>query len=351
VLVTVIVRQFIPNLRKALRTGIAVSMGGEFGFALLTLLLSGTSVDASFVQALLTAVALSMLLGPLLVRYNVRIADRILRREPTTPTGIALETAATREIARREHVIICGFGRVGQNLARVLERRGLEYIAIDLDSFRVRDARQAGDPVVFGDATQEVVLRSLGLDQASVVVVSFADIDTALRIVRSVRRLRTEVPVLVRTEDDSKLAALQAAGATEVVPEIFETSLSLVSHVLLFLSVPAEEVLATTEEIRHERYAILRSVFRRRAARAMDETHSHRQQLHTVVLPPGAHAIDQTIAQLGLDHGVVVVSAIRREGITGRDPDPSTLLRVGDVLVLWGTPEDVEQVEGRLLTG
>jgi CPA2 family monovalent cation:H+ antiporter-2 len=211
-----------------------------------------------------------------------------------------LETAATREIARREHVIICGFGRVGQNLARVLERRGLEYIAIDLDSFRVRDARQAGDPVVFGDSTHEEVLRSLGLDHASVVVVSFADTDTALRIVRSVRRLRTEVPVLVRTEDDSKLAALQAAGATEVVPEILKRA-SLVSHVLLFLSVPAEEVLATTEEICHERYAILRSVFRRRAARAMDETHSHRQQLHTVVLPPGAHAIDQTIAQLGLD--------------------------------------------------
>jgi CPA2 family monovalent cation:H+ antiporter-2 len=351
VLVTVIVRQFIPNLRKALRTGIAVSMGGEFGFALLTLLLGGTLVDTRFVQALLTAVALSMLVGPLLVRYNVRIADRILRRETMTPTGVALETAATREIARREHVIICGFGRVGQNLARVLERRGLEYIAIDLDSFRVRDARQAGDPVVFGDSTHEEVLRSLGLDHASVVVVSFADTETALRIVRSVRRLRAEVPILVRTEDDSRLAALQAAGATEVVPEIFETSLSLVSHVLLFLSVPAEEVLATTEEIRHERYAILRSVFRRRAARAMDETHSHRQQLHTVVLPPGAHAVDQTISQLGLDHGAVVVSAIRREGITGRDPDPSTLLRVGDVLVLWGTPEDVERVEGRLLTG
>ncbi len=344
-------RQFVPNLRKSLRTGIAVSMGGEFGFALLTLLLRGDTVDPQIVQALLTAVALSMLLGPLLVRYNVRIADRILRRETTTPSGIALETAATREIARRDHVIICGFGRVGQNLARVMERRALEYIALDLDSFRVRDARLAGDPVVFGDATHPEVLRALGLDQASVVVVSFADPDTALRIVRAVRQLRTEVPVLVRTEDDTQLDVLQAAGATEIVPAIFETSLSLVSHVLLYLRVPPEEVMATTEEIRHERYAILRSVFRRRAARAIDETHSHRQQLHTVVLPPGAQAIDRSILELGLDHGPVIVSAIRREGITGRDPDPTTLLRAGDVLVLWGAPEDIEHVEGRLLMG
>ena len=295
--------------------------------------------------------SMSMLLGPLLVRYNVRIADRILRRESTASSGIVIETAATREIAQREHVIICGFGRVGQNLARVLERRGLEYVAMDLDAFRVRDARQAGDPVVFGDATHPEVLRALGLVQASVVVISFADTDVALRIVRAIRQLRAEVPVLVRTEDDTKLNELQAAGATEVVPEIFETSLSLVSHVLLFLGVPAEEVLATTEEIRHERYAILRSVFRRRAARAMDETHSHRQQLHTVVLPPGALAIDRSIAELGLDRGPVVVSAIRREGITGRDPDPGTRLRAGDVLVLWGAPEDIEHVEGRLLMG
>jgi CPA2 family monovalent cation:H+ antiporter-2 len=350
-IVTAIVRQFVPNLRKSLRTGIVVSLGGEFGFALLTLLLRGTLVDVRIVQALLMAVALSMLVGPLLVRYNVRIADRILRRETAAPAPIALETAATREIARREHVIICGFGRVGQNLARVLERRAFEYVAMDLDSFRVRDARQAGDPVVYGDATHPEVLRALGLEHATVVVVSFSDPDVALRIVRAVRRLRVEVPVLVRTEDDSKLEALQSAGATEVVPGIFETSLSLVSHVLLFLRVPAEEVLAMTEEIRHERYAILRSVFRRRDARTLDETRSHRQQLHTVVLPPGAQAIDQSIAELGLDRGAVVVSAIRREGITGRDPDPSTRLRAGDVLVLWGAPEDIEHVEGRLLMG
>ena len=164
--------------------------------------------------------------------------------------------------------MVCGFGRVGQNLARVLERRGFEYIALDFDPFRVRDARTAGDPVVYGDATHPEVLRALGLDHASVVVISFDEPETAVRIVRAVRRLRADVPVLVRTEDDKFLEPLQAAGATEVVPGIFETSLALVSHVLLFLRVPPAEVLETTEQIRHERYAILRSVFQRRDPRA-----------------------------------------------------------------------------------
>jgi CPA2 family monovalent cation:H+ antiporter-2 len=347
-----IVRQFVPNARKALRTGIVICMGGEFGFALLTLLLKGRMVEPGLVQALLTTVALSMLLGPLIVRYNGRIADYVLRRHSTDTSEVALETAATRELAKREHVIICGFGRVGQNLARVLEKRGFEYIALDLDPFRVRDARQAGDPVVYGDAAEPEVLSALGLEHASVLVVSFDGAETALRIVRAVRRLRGDVPVLVRTEDDSRLDALQAAGATEVVPEIFETSLALVSHVLLFLNVPAREVLETTEDIRHDRYAILRSVFRRRDSRSLeDDDHALRQQLRTVVLPPGAVAVGRTIGELDMHKGKVVVTALRRDGIVGRDPEPGTRLREGDVLVLWGTPEDLEHGENRLLMG
>jgi CPA2 family monovalent cation:H+ antiporter-2 len=195
-------------------------------------------------------------------------------------------------------------------------------------------------------------LRALGLEHASVLVVSFDGADTALRIVRAVRGLRSDLPVLVRTEDDSRLEALQAAGATEVVPEIFETSLALVSHVLLFLNVSAREVLETTEDIRHDRYAILRSVFQHRDSGALDvDDHSLRQQLRTVVLPPGAVAVGRTIVELGMDKGKVVVTALRREGIVGRDPDPATRLREGDVLVLWGSPEDLEHGENRLLMG
>jgi CPA2 family monovalent cation:H+ antiporter-2 len=262
-IVFVVVKRFVPNSHKALRTGVIMSMGGEFGFALLTVLLNARAVDGAIVQALLTAIVLSMMLGPLLVRYNGRIADRLLRRRTVDPSEVALETAATRDLARREHVIICGFGRVGQNLARVLEQRGFEFIALDLDPHRVREARQAGDPVVYGDSAHPEVLESLGLAQASVVVVSFHAPDTALRIIRVVRRMRADVPILVRDEDDSKLDELLAAGATEVIPATFETSLSLVSHALLFLNTPMREVVQLTDEIRHDRYGILRSVFRR----------------------------------------------------------------------------------------
>jgi CPA2 family monovalent cation:H+ antiporter-2 len=351
-IVTLIVRQAVHNQRKALRTGIVTSMGGEFGFALLTLLLNVRSLDTDLVQALLTATAISMLLGPLLVRYNQRIADRILGRGDVGPSTVAIETAATRDLARREHVIVCGFGRVGQNLARVLEQRGFEYIALDLDTHRVRDARQAGDPVVYGDATHPEVLRALGLDRASMVVITFADAEIAIRIVTALRRMRADVPVLVRSHDDVPLERLQAAGATEVIPEIFETSLSLVAHVLVLLHVPTEEVTELSESIRSDRYALLRSVFRKHHARPPDATSpGMSQHLRTVTLPPTAHAVGRSIRDLGFERGAVVVTAIRREGIVGRDPDPDTRLREGDVLVLFGTAEDLEQGESRLLMG
>ena len=351
-IVTAIVRAFVHNTRKALRTGITVCMGGELGFALLTVLLNGRLAPTEIVQPLLTAVVLSMLIGPLLVRYNGRIADRLLGRESTLPSDGVFETVATRELAKREHVIICGFGRVGQNLARVLEKRGFEYIALDLDPFRVRDARQAGDPVVYGDATQVDVLRALGVDRASVVVISVDQPKPALGVVRAVRQLREDVPVLVRTEDDSGLEELQAAGATEVVPEIFETSLSVVSHVLLYLDVAPADVAETTEAIRHDRYALLRSVFRRRDAREPDAEHGLlRQHLRTVNLPPAAYGVGRTLKDLGLDADQVIVNALRRDGIVGRDPDPDTRLREGDVVVLFGTAEDLERAESRLLMG
>ena len=350
-IVALIARRFVPNTRKALRTGLVLSMGGEFGFALLTLLLRDRLIATEVAQVLLTVVALSMLLGPLIVRYNGRAADVLLRRRSAVPTEVALETAATRELAQREHVIVCGFGRVGQNLARVLERRGFEFVAIDMDPYRVRDARQAGDPVVYGDATQTEVLKALGIERANAVVISFDAPDTALRIVRAVRRLRRDVTVLVRTEDDARLDELRAAGATEVVPDTFETSLSLASHVLLFLKVPLREVVDTTDEIRHDRYSVLRSVFRRRDARLIDETHAMRQELRTVVLPPAAFAVGREIREVALAHADVEVTALRREGIVGREPDPATRLREGDVLVLYGTPEGLERAESRLLMG
>jgi CPA2 family monovalent cation:H+ antiporter-2 len=336
---------------KSLRTGVVVAQGGEFGFALLTLLLRRDLSDTSIVQPLLAATVLSMVLSPLLIRHNRRITRAVLG-EAGPPGSLGMrDVRATLAVAERDHVVICGFGRVGQNIARVLEQTGFEYIALDLDPHRIRLGRQAGDPVVYGDASQVKVLENVGVVRANCVVITFAGPEVALRILRSIRELRPDVPVLVRTQDDSRLEELQAAGATEVVPETFEASLMLLSHLLLLLKLPVVRVIRTVNDIRSDRYGMLRQYFRGAGAEPLDATHAYREELHSVILPPHAWAVGRSVADLAARGSTAAVSAVRRDGIVGREPGPDTVFKVGDVVVVCGTPEAVEHAETVLLMG
>jgi len=350
-IITIIAQRRTRNWRKSLRTGIVMAQGGEFGFALLTLMLNDQLASPALVQPLLAATVVSMAVSPLLIRHNSRIADWLTGSRAHVDTAIEREMAAARDVAKRDHVIICGYGRVGQNVARVLERQGFEYLALDMDPTRVREARLAGDPVIFGNATSTDILDAVGLAQCSVLVISFASPTEALHILRTVRSMRSDVPVLIRTQDDTRLDELQRAGATEVVPETLEASLMLVSHVLMLLDVPVSQVVRTVGDIRGHRYSMLRRVFPRRDARLIDESHTLREVLHTVLLPPGAFAVGKTIRELELEKAEVVITALRRDGIVGRQPELSTTLHDGDVVVLYGTPEAIEHAEALLLMG
>ena len=349
--IAVVAKPATKSWFKSLRTGVIVSQGGEFGFALLILLLRRSLLDPAIVQPLLAATVLSMVLSPLIIRHNRRIT-RVILRESGNPLSEALRhEQVTLAAAERDHVVICGFGRVGQNIARVLEQAGFEYIALDVDPYRIRTGRQAGDPVVYGDAGQVKVLENVGLAHASVVVITFANPDVALRILRSVRELRADVPILVRTQDDTKLTELQAAGATEVVPETFEASLMLLSHLLLLVKLPVAHVIRTVNDIRSHRYAMLRQYFRDAGAEHLDDSHAYREELHSVILPPQAWAVGRSIVELKERGSQATVNAVRRDGIVGRDPGPDTVFKEGDVVVVYGTPEAVEHAETLLLMG
>jgi len=348
--VTLLARLFSKSWRTAMQTGLVIAQGGEFGFALLTLMLNDKLVNDELIQPLLAATVLSMVLSTVLIKHNGRLGEWLSRRGQET-NELERELSTTQEVAQRNHVILCGFGRVGQNLARALERHAFEYIALDMDPRRVQRARQAGDPVIYGDAGSHNILEAVGLAHCNVIVITFADPDVALRIVHAVRELHKQVPILVRTQDDTKLDQLQKAGATEVVPETLEASLMLMSHMLLLLDMPVSRVVKTVGDIRDNRYAMLRRIFRREDARPLDETHALREELHTVVLPPVAYAVGRSIEQLDLKTLNVSVNSIRRHGLILRQPSPEAVFIVGDIVVLYGTPEDIERGESRLLIG
>jgi CPA2 family monovalent cation:H+ antiporter-2 len=347
------VRTFVSSNFKALRTAMVQGGGGEFGVALLTLMIKAPNTIApnSVVQPLLLALVVTMLLAPFGIRYNKPIARLLLREKGPPQRSIEREDAATSAVARREHVILCGYGRVGQNIARVLESQGFEYIAVDLDPNKVAPARQAGHAVIFGDSSDEDVLAACGLANASAVVVSFADRAVAMTIVRAVRGLRGDVPLLVRTADEVGIDELRAAGATEVVPETFEASLMLAAHTLMLLNVSTPRVTATMDEIRRARYATLRNVLLPYTPGGAVEGDTGEEGISSIVIPPQAWAVDKTLAEVRARGAEVAFTALRRQGITGREPDVDTVLKGGDVLVVYGQPQAIEHAEAILLAG
>lgn len=350
-LTTALARYLAGTWHGAFRGAIVTAQGGEFGLALLTLALQGNLIPTSIGEPLLAAIVVSMALSPLIVRHNAQLAGLLFSDRRPTQGEQLTDDLIVQSVASREHVIICGFGRVGQNIARILDAEGFEYIALDLDPQRVRRARQAGDPVFFGNAERNDILSAVGLATASVVVISFSDARVALNIVRSVREVRGDVPLLVRTADDSYLEELEHSGATAIIPETLEASLVIVSQVLSFLQLPELKIAARVQGIRDQRYGELRNLYRKEDARPLDDSHAYREELQNVSLSPKCHAVGKTLDELELEDHEVVVTAIRRDGIVGRSPAGDTMLRAGDVLALYGTPESLESASKILLEG
>jgi CPA2 family monovalent cation:H+ antiporter-2 len=345
-LIALLARLFRAPPGVALRTGLYLAQAGEFGFVLLTLGAEHALIDAKWVSPVLASMVLSMLATPFLILYSNRIVMR-LSASDWLLQSVQLTTIARKSIRTEAHVIICGYGRSGQNLARLLDREHIPYMALDLDPDRVRQAAAAGQSVVFGDAARLQSLMAAGLARASAVVVSYPDTPSALKILRLVRDHAPTVPVVVRTIDDTDLERLRAAGATEVVPEAIEGSLMLASHALALVGVPMRRVIRLTRDARDARYGLLRGYFHG----ADDDTAEERQQarLLSVSLPAGAVTLGQRLGDLALHAVGVSVVSIRSAAGAVAHPDESRVLAAGDTLVLSGLPEPLALAEGKLL--
>ncbi len=331
------------------RTGLVLAQGGEFGFALLSLALTGKLFDDQTGQILLATMFISMAIAPLLIRYNGVLAKRLFASSYLANRAEQEEMIASRTEGLQDHVIICGYGRIGQNISRFLDQEGFDYVALDLDPVITREANEAGDPVFYGDATHRENLKAAGLMHARVLVISFDAPKAAVRILAETRALRPDIPILVRTRDDTWLDALQEQGATEVVPETLEASLMLASHLLFLLDVPVSNIIRYVRNVREDRYRLLRGFFHGDEALPLDGEHPGREGLHAVTLQKGSKAIGKTLNELDLESHHITVTALRRGEEKNTAPRHDIILQENDVLVLYGTPEDIEHAESLLL--
>ena len=334
----------------AIRTGLGLAQAGEFGFVLLAQAGGLKLVDAHLMDAILAAMLLSMLAAPFLIAYSDKLAMRFARDEWMTKS-LQLTQLASRTIKTSKHVIICGYGRNGQALAKMLAAEGVEYMALDLDPERIREAAAAGDSVVYADASRKEALMAAGLARAQAVVLTYADTPSALKTLHHVGSARPGLPVIVRVKDDSEMDRLHEAGAAEVVPEAFESSLMLASHALLLSGVPISKVVRRVRSVRESRYGMLRGFFHGSSDEPEDLAERSHVRLHSVLLESGAAAIGMTLGELALAAVGLEVVTIRRAGKANLAVEPTLSLQSGDVVVLKGTPETIARAESRMLQG
>ena len=332
----------------ALRTGLYLAQAGEFGFVLLTLGSQNGVIPPHLLNPVLASMVLSMLATPFIIMNSNAIVMKLVASE-WLQQSLQMTTIARKSINTSKHVIICGYGRCGQNLARMLEKEDIPYMALDLDPDRVRQAAAAGDSVVFGDAGRLQSLMASGLARASAVVVTYLDVPAAMKVLGHAHSHAPHVPVIVRTKDDLDLEKLQQAGATEVVPEALEGSLMLASHALALVGVPMRRVIRAVQDQRDARYNLLKGYFHGADDDTLEELEHER--LTTVSLPLASPWLGRTVRDLDFHAMGVRLVNLRRASGRSETIDDALELQMGDTLVLSGNTRTLALAEEKLLRG
>ena len=345
-LISALARVFRVANGPSLKTGLWLCQAGEFGFVLLDPAGLSGIVPAEILQPIQAAMVISMLLAPFIIERSDGWILRVVRNE-WLARSLELHRIAAQTMGSDRHVIVCGFGRCGQNLAQMLDGEKVPYVALDLDPQRTREAAAAGQSVVFGDAARKETLVAAGIHRANTLVITYADRVSAIHVIHTARHLAPALPIVVRSRDDGDLDSLRAAGATEVIPEVVEGSLMLASHALALAGVPLHRVIRRIREVRDTRYAMLRGYFHG----STDDANERGSDilLKSFSVPVVAGCVGQHLEALGLIEIGVEVNNIRR-GRMQLELDQNLVIQAGDVIVMRGSSEALAIAE-ELLSG
>ena len=334
----------------ALRTGVVLGQCGEFGFAIMALAVSFKLLPETESQILLTSIILTMIATPFLVKYNGVIAKKFAGSYTKSREEIkdAINTDAS---SMDKHVIICGFGRIGQNIAKILDSEGFKYFALDYNVDLITHAAKAGYNVSFGDSTHREILHAAGIERAAILVICHDNVGSAEKTLKQAKHLNKDVPILVRTKDDTYYEKLTEAGATEVIPETLESSLMMASHVLSILGFPMAKIVRRIQQMRSNKYVTMREFFHGDETDDLELPDDLRKRLSSYTLSAGDFAIGKKLSDLQLASKGITLQKNRKDDSNVVPPNSDIELKQGDVLVLFGTPEDLEHIEGYLLNG
>lgn len=334
--------------KDAWASGIMLAQMGEFGFVLIALASQVDILSSEVASLLLGTGVLSMAITPYMIDKARATALRLSKEKEVDTQEL---TTLPSNNTLKNHVIICGFGRVGQTVSRFLKQESIDFVAIDIDPLRTQKAQEAGENVLFGSSRQNEVLNAAQISTAQLVVIAFGEDKQSIEAIQKVKSLSPDVPVLVRTRNDDQLNSLQAAGANQVVPEILEGSLMLVSQVLSLTGVPFSRIMRRIQSERKNHYSHLHGFFQGEHTDMSPDAMDRIEFANAIILTDDSFAIGKTIASLKLAARRVVIVALKRDDIETEAPDESTVLRAQDTLVVRGKPRRVERAERYLQEG
>ena len=348
-LITFLIKIFGYETGVGIRTGVILAHAGEFSFVILALAQQEKILNDSVSQVVLAVALLSMLLAPFIIQFNGRIARKLSK---TYLKNSQDNIKNIEEIGHKfnDHVILCGFGRSGQYLSRFLSEENIPYIAIDIDMTRVNDAATAGESVVYGDASRLEVLKAAGIDSAKGLIVTYADDRASEKVLTVVRSYNKDIPVIVRTMDESGLEKIRAAGANEVVPEVLEGSLMLASHALVIFDVPLSRVIKKIREFRESKYEIFKGYFKGISDEKDDLINQH--QLHSIEIKNKSFLNGKLLSDIPFEEYGISIHHLRRPNmLEDIEPRDDLRLNTGDILVVLGHFEEIRLFENYSLNG
>jgi CPA2 family monovalent cation:H+ antiporter-2 len=319
---------------------------GEFSFVIAALAADEGILSRAQSSFLMSIGVVSMALTPWLVTHSRDLVKLFVRDDSSTVPEFDKELQIEPEQA-----IILGFGRVGQSISRLLKLESVPYVVIDMDPSRVQEARVAGEPVLFGDVRQKDILVTAGLHEAKLVIVTFDDNGKVMQVINSIKQLAPNIPIVVRTRQDQHLEELYNAGASQVVPEILEGSLMLVSQVLHLCNIPMSRILKRVRTERKEHYGHMHGFFPGETTEVNYDKKDTQEFMHAIVLTHDAYVNDKAIEQLDFKRMRVELKSIRRGESEYLEPETDLIFQEGDVLVISGKPRRVEKAEKLILEG
>jgi CPA2 family monovalent cation:H+ antiporter-2 len=352
---TIVIKQIAvisgESQRDGWSAGIMLFQMGEFGFVLVALAQQENLFNADLASALVAIGVLSMAMTPSMITRHLSIVDGINRILKNQSAENEEPREADFESNLSKHVIICGFGRVGQIVSRFLKSEAVPYLALDVDPVRVAEAQAAGENVQFGHARDKSILEAAGAERAKLIVITFGDVARTQAVINNVRELNKSARIMVRTKTDEHLKLMLSEGADQVVPEALEGSLMLVSQVLFESGVPMSRVLKRIRKERENRYGHLHGFYPGDTTEVTAERRDLLEFIHAINIPGNAFAVNKTIAELELSRRRVEIVGLRRGGAEIATPEESTQILANDVIVIKGKPRRVERVERYILTG